>query len=123
MNRQMNITKIKAPAWENLKKGSDALVPVIVQDHENDQVLMLAYMNEAAYVKTLESGLMTYYSRSRKQQWIKGETSGHFQHVRELYIDCDDDTILAKVEQVGAACHTGNRTCFFRQIENSREET
>lgn len=78
---------------------------------------MLAYMNEEAYNKTLETGIMTYYSRSRQELWVKGLTSGHFQYVGSLDIDCDNDTILAKVRQVGAACHTGNRTCFYRNIK------
>lgn len=78
---------------------------------------MLAYMNEQAYEETLESKKMHYYSRSRKSQWLKGETSGHFQYVKELRLDCDSDTLLARVEQVGAACHTGARSCFFRKLE------
>ncbi len=102
--------------WEELKKGADGLVPVIVQDHEDREVLMLAYMNQEAYEKTLETGTMTYYSRSRNELWVKGMTSGHFQYVKELRIDCDNDTILAKVEQIGAACHTGNRSCFYREL-------
>lgn len=102
--------------WDDLKKGPDGLVPVIVQDYEDQEVLMLAYMDQEAYEKTLETGTMTYYSRSRKELWIKGLTSGHFQYVKELRIDCDNDTILAKVEQIGAACHTGNRSCFYREL-------
>ena len=103
--------------WDELKKNSDGLIPVIVQDAENNQVLMMAYMNEEAYSHTLKTKQMTYYSRSRQELWIKGMTSGHFQYVKELWIDCDLDTILAKVEQVGAACHTGNRSCFYREID------
>ncbi|MBQ6322540.1 MAG: phosphoribosyl-AMP cyclohydrolase [Lachnospiraceae bacterium] len=102
--------------WDAFKKGSDGLVPVIVQDAENDEVLMLAYMNQEAYEKTLREGKMTYWSRSRQELWTKGDTSGHYQYVRELRIDCDEDTILARVEQIGAACHTGNKSCFFRRI-------
>lgn len=102
--------------FDEIKTNADGLVPVIVQDHENGEVLMLAYMNEEAYNLTLERGVMTYYSRSRNELWLKGETSGHFQYVRELFLDCDLDTILAKVEQVGVACHTGARSCFFNQI-------
>lgn len=102
--------------WENLKKNSDGMVPVVVQDAENLEVLMVAYMNEAAYQKTMETGLMTYWSRSRNELWLKGDTSGHYQYVRSLSADCDLDTILAKVEQVGAACHTGKRSCFFQDI-------
>ena len=77
---------------------------------------MMAYMNEEAFEKTLATGTMTYYSRSRQKLWLKGETSGHFQYVRSLSIDCDNDTILAKVHQIGAACHTGNRSCFFTSL-------
>ncbi len=102
--------------WEELKTNSEGLIPVIVQDYKTQEVLMLAYMNKAAYLHTLKSGRMTYYSRSRREQWIKGETSGHFQYVKELKADCDKDTILAKVSQVGAACHTGNYSCFFNEI-------
>ena len=107
-------------SWEDLKKNSDGMVPVIVQDHVSGEVLMLAYMNREAYESTLRTGRMTYWSRSRDELWIKGETSGHYQYVRELRIDCDNDTVLAKVEQIGAACHTGNRSCFYRIINNSR---
>lgn len=103
-------------SWDKLKKNVDGMVPVIVQDYENNDVLMLAYMNEEAYLKTLDTGIMTYWSRSRNELWVKGDTSGHYQYVKSLYLDCDLDTILAKVDQVGAACHTGNRTCFFNEI-------
>ena len=102
--------------WEDLKKDPQGLVPVIIQDAENGQVLMMAYMNEQAYEDTLRTGLMHYYSRSRREQWLKGETSGHYQYVKSLTADCDYDTILAKVSQVGAACHTGSRSCFFNEI-------
>ena len=103
-------------SWDQLKKNSDGMVPVIVQDYRTDQVLMLAYMNEEAYNKTLQTGKMTYFSRSRNQLWLKGETSSHFQYVKSLTADCDLDTILAKVKQVGAACHTGSYSCFFNEI-------
>lgn len=102
--------------WSEFKLGSDGLVPVVVQDYKTDEVLMVAYMNEEAYNKTLETGKMTYYSRSRQELWVKGLTSGHFQYVKELVVDCDFDTILAKVSQTGAACHTGNKSCFFHEI-------
>ncbi|MCD8130704.1 MAG: bifunctional phosphoribosyl-AMP cyclohydrolase/phosphoribosyl-ATP diphosphatase HisIE [Lachnospiraceae bacterium] len=102
--------------WENFKKDPQGLVPVIVQDYKTGQVLMAAYMNEQAYLDTLRTGKMNYYSRSRKAQWLKGETSGHFQYVRSLTADCDMDTILASVRQVGAACHTGSYSCFFNEI-------
>lgn len=102
--------------WGDLKKNSDGMVPVIVQDYRTDEVLMLAYMNEEAFHTTLHIGKMTYYSRSRQELWTKGLTSGHIQYVKSLTADCDYDTILAKVSQVGAACHTGNRSCFFNEI-------
>ena len=104
--------------WNNLKtiSDSDGLVPVVVQDYKNSEVLMVAFMNEEAFNKTLETGNMTYYSRSRGKLWLKGEESGHFQYLKSMYVDCDADTLLAKVEQVGAACHTGNRTCFYTNI-------
>ncbi len=102
--------------WADLKKNSDGMVPVIVQDYRTDEVLMLAYMNEESFNHTIHSGRMTYYSRSRQELWVKGMTSGHIQYVKSLTADCDYDTILAKVSQVGAACHTGNRSCFFNDI-------
>ena len=103
-------------SWEDLKLNSDGMVPVIVQDYRTDEVLMLAYMNKEAFDTTINLGKMTYWSRSRDELWTKGLTSGHFQYVKSLTADCDFDTILAKVSQVGAACHTGNRTCFFNSI-------
>ena len=116
--------KKAAFAWEDFKKGPDGLLPVVVQEEATDQVLMVAYMNEEAYNLTVETGKMTYYSRSRQSLWIKGETSGHFQYVRSLYGDCDMDTLLARVEQFGAACHTGSHSCFFQSVvqdeKNSR---
>lgn len=102
--------------FSEFKLNSDGLIPVIVQDHKTNEVLMMAYMNEEAFDSTVKTGRMTYYSRSRKCQWVKGETSGHFQYVKSLAIDCDKDTLLAKVEQIGAACHTGNRSCFYTTI-------
>ena len=99
----------------NFDKGN-GLVPVIVQDVQTGAVLMLAYMNEESLRMTMDTGRATYYSRSRQELWIKGETSGHYQYVKKLVADCDMDTILAKVSQVGAACHTGSRSCFFNEI-------
>lgn len=102
----------------NFTKG-DGLVPVIVQDAETKDVLMMAYMNEQAWEKTLQTGKATFWSRSRRSLWLKGETSGHVQLVKDIYIDCDDDTILLSVEQLGgAACHTGYRSCFYRKYKN-----
>jgi len=102
--------------WSDFKKNSDGHVTVVVQDYKTDEVLMVAYMNEEAFTRTIQTGKMTYFSRSRNQLWIKGETSGHYQYVKSLTADCDFDTILAKVSQVGAACHTGSRSCFFNEI-------
>lgn len=103
-------------SWEEFKKNSDGMVPVIVQDFKTDAVLMMAYMNKEAYEKTLSTGKMTYWSRSRDELWVKGDTSGHYQYVKSLTADCDKDTILAKVSQIGPACHTGSYSCFFNSI-------
>lgn len=105
-----------AVAWKDFKLNSDGLIPVIIQDYRTSEVLMLAYMNEEAFDATLHTGLMTYYSRSRQSLWLKGETSGHFQYVKSLSLDCDNDTLLAKVNQIGAACHTGARSCFYQTL-------
>lgn len=102
--------------FSDFKLNADGLIPAIVQDYRTGEVLMLGYMNEESYAKTIESGKMTYFSRSRQELWLKGETSGHFQYVKSLALDCDNDTILAKVHQVGAACHTGHRSCFFQKL-------
>ena len=104
----------------DFEKGN-GLVPAIVQDAISGEVLMLGYMNEESLRKTLETGLATYWSRSRNELWTKGETSGHYQHVQEIRIDCDEDTLLIKVFQDGAACHTGNRSCFYRLLEDNNE--
>ncbi len=101
--------------FSEMKKNNDGLLPVVVQDYKTKEVLMVAYMNEEAYNITVETGKMTYYSRSRSKLWIKGETSGHFQYVKSLTVDCDKDTLLAKVRQIGPACHTGSPTCFFTE--------
>ena len=108
--------------WSDFKKNSEGLVPVVVQDYRTLEVLMVAYMNEDAYENTLSCGKMTYFSRSRNELWLKGATSGHFQYVKSLTADCDLDTILAKVSQTGAACHTGNRSCFFQEITKKEYE-
>ena len=95
------------------------LIPAIVQDYNTGDVLMLAYMNPDAFNATLSTGKATYYSRSRQTLWVKGETSGNIQRIKEIYIDCDDDTVLLKVEQLGgAACHTGHRSCFYKKVED-----
>ena len=95
------------------------LIPAIVQDHASGDVLMLGYMNAEAFSATLESGQATFFSRSRQALWVKGQTSGHVQHVKSVHIDCDQDAILVRVEQVGgAACHTGHRSCFYRRVDH-----
>lgn len=111
-----------ALTWEDLKKDPQGLVPVIAQDAKNGDVLMMAYMNEQAYNDTLRTGMMHYYSRSRGEQWLKGETSGHYQHLQSLTADCDRDTLLARIDQIGAACHTGSRSCFFQKIVDKNGE-
>ena len=103
-------------SFSAFKLNDDGLIPVIVQDFRTAEILMLAYMNEKAYEQTLREGMMTYWSRSRQELWRKGDTSGHYQYVKSLDIDCDRDTILAKVEQIGAACHTGHRSCFYTNL-------
>jgi phosphoribosyl-AMP cyclohydrolase len=95
-----------------LKRTADGLVPAIVQQHDTGEVLMLGWMDDEALHRTLTSGRSTFWSRSRQEYWVKGETSGHRQHVVEVRLDCDGDTLLVKVDQEGAACHTGERTCF-----------
>ena len=108
--------------FSEFKLNSDGLIPVVVQDYATDEVLMMAYMNEESYNLTLKTGRMTYYSRSRQEIWLKGLTSGHYQYVISLSLDCDNDTILAKVRQTGAACHTGAHSCFFKELA-SKEMT
>jgi len=107
---------------EQLKFNEQGLIPAIVQDVENGDVLMMAWMNREALQRTIETGKATYWSRSRRKLWVKGETSGHFQEVQGVYIDCDADVVLLKVRQAGAACHEGYRSCFFRQIDAEQDE-
>jgi len=113
---------MKKPMNETIQlkfNKTGGLVPAIVQDNETGEILMLAYMNQDAFNATLSTGKATYYSRSRQTLWVKGETSGNVQLVKEIRIDCDDDTVLIKVEQLGgAACHTGHRSCFYKKVEN-----
>ena len=99
-----------------LKTDQSGLIPAIIQDDENKEVLMVGYMNHEAVRKTLESGRVCFWSRSRQEYWIKGETSGHTQTVRSVAFDCDGDALLIKVEQKGGACHVGFRSCFFREV-------
>jgi phosphoribosyl-ATP pyrophosphohydrolase/phosphoribosyl-AMP cyclohydrolase len=107
----------------SLRFNEQELIPAIVQDVASGQVLMLAYMNREALYKTLATGIAHYWSRSRAKLWQKGETSGHIQYVREIRYDCDADTLLMRVEQVGVACHTGQRSCFFRSLFESAQHT
>lgn len=112
---KFNLFRSSLP-FSSFKLNEDGLIPVIVQDFRTAEILMMAYMNEEAYEQTLREGMMTYWSRSRRELWRKGDTSGHYQYVKSLDIDCDRDTILAKVEQIGAACHTGHRSCFYTNL-------
>ncbi len=106
-----------------LRFDSDGLVPAIAQQHDSGEVLMVAWMNEAAIRETLGTGRVCYWSRSRRQLWRKGESSGQVQELREFLVDCDGDTLLLKVDQTGVACHTGRRSCFFRAVRDGRLET
>ena len=100
-------------------KKTDGLIPAIVQEYDTGEILMLAYMNEEAWEATLKTGEATYFSRSRQELWIKGKTSGNVQLVKEIRIDCDNDTVLLKVDQIGgAACHKGYKSCFYKKVEN-----
>ena len=103
---------------DDLKYNSDGLIPAIIQDCQNGQVLMMAWMNRESLQRTLDTGLCTYWSRSRQKFWVKGETSGHLQHVRRIAVDCDKDCLLIEVEQVGAACHDNYRSCFHRDLKD-----
>jgi len=105
----------------DFSKINGDLLPAIAQDYKTGEILMVAFMNEEAFNKTIETGLATYWSRSRNELWTKGLTSGNVQKVKEIYTDCDLDTVVMKVEQIGGgACHTGKRTCFYRKIENDK---
>ena len=102
----------------NFKKMG-GLIPAVVQDYKTGEVLMLAFMNQAAWETTLTTGKATYYSRTRQELWIKGKTSGNMQIIKEIRVDCDDDTVVLKVDQVGgAACHTGHKSCFYKKVED-----
>lgn len=103
----------------NFAKSADGLIPAIAQDWQTGEVLMLAYINEESWKLTLETGKATYWTRSRKKLWVKGESSGNVQLVKEILVDCDEDTVVFKIEQIGdAACHEGFRSCFFRKVED-----
>jgi phosphoribosyl-AMP cyclohydrolase len=105
----------------NFGKSKDGLLPAVVQEYKTGEVLMLAYINKLAWEKTLKTGKAHYWSRSRNILWLKGETSGHIQLIRDIFVDCDEDTVVFKVEQLGgAACHTGHRSCFYRQVKGDK---
>ena len=117
MSAEMETIQITPETIGKLKYDSNGLIPAIVQDYENNEILMMAYMNIDSLRETIKVGKTCFWSRSRKQYWVKGETSGHFQFVKEIFYDCDCDTLLIKVRQVGAACHTNKRNCFYRKID------
>ncbi len=102
---------------KDLKFDKNGLIPAIIQDYRTREVLMLAYMNLTSLQRTLKYGKTCFWSRSRKEYWVKGSTSGHYQYIKSVTYDCDSDALLIKVRQVGAACHTGNRSCFYRKME------
>jgi phosphoribosyl-AMP cyclohydrolase len=105
----------------DFSKSADGLIPAIVQDYITNEVLMLAYINQLAWEETLKTGKAHYWSRSRSKLWLKGESSGHIQKIHEILVDCDDDTVIYKVEQLGgAACHTGHRSCFYRIVDGEK---
>ncbi len=108
---------------KGLKYDENGLIPAVIQDFANNEVLMVAYMNDVAVRKTIETKRAHFYSRSRKKLWLKGESSGHVQKVREIRFDCDADCLLVKVEQVGGACHTGYRSCFYRKLKDNKGNT
>ena len=112
----------KSEILSQIKFNKEGLIPVIIQDEKTDQVLMLAYMNRESLGKTLEEGRTCFYSRSRRELWFKGDTSGNIQAVKKILLDCDNDTLLVLVEQKGVACHTGNYSCFFKEIKGDKIE-
>lgn len=113
----LDVKTFESPfSFEEFKLNSDGMLTVVTQDYKTNEVLMVAYMTKEAFDQTVETGVMTYYSRSRDELWVKGDTSGHYQYVKSLTIDCDKDTLLAKVRQVGNACHTGHYSCFFTDL-------
>ncbi len=112
----MSATSLDPAITARLTRNSDGLVPAIAQQYDTGEVLMLGWMDAEALHRTLTTGRCTYWSRSRQEYWVKGDTSGHVQHVKSVALDCDGDTVLVKVDQVGAACHTGDRTCFDADV-------
>ncbi len=125
LNRSLKKDKTKINSEEDLARLIDwqkvnFLIPVIVQDYLTGEVLMLGYMNEEALRKSLQEGKITYYSRTRKGPWTKGDTSGNFQYIKGVWLDCDNDSLLIKVKQVGQVCHTGRKTCFYKKYTNKK---
>lgn len=111
------MTKINSKTINKLKFDKSGLIPAIIQDYKKNDVLMVAYMNKESIKRTIKFGKTCFWSRSRKEYWVKGLTSGHFQFIKSVAYDCDKDALLIKVRQLGAACHTGNRSCFYRKIK------
>ena len=111
-------------SWiDEIKFDANGLVPAIIEDSKTHEILMMAYMNREALLKTIKSGKTHFYSRSRRKLWLKGESSGHIQRVKRIALDCDGDTLLVSVAQVGGACHTGYRSCFFRVLSDGKQWT
>lgn len=119
-DKKIENIEITKRTLHKLRFNNDGLIPAVVQDYKTKDVLMLAYMNIDSLKATIKTGKACYWSRSRKTFWTKGETSGHFQHIKSIWFDCDCDTLLIKVEQIGAACHTFQTSCFYRQIKNKK---
>lgn len=121
----MNKSASVAPSFlEQIRWNADGLVPAIAQDYQNDEILMVAWMNREALALTVEEQRAIYWSRSRQKLWRKGEESGHVQQIKEIRLDCDEDVIILKVEQLGGiACHTGRRSCFYRKLHNGQWQT
>jgi len=118
--KSVETIQITARNLNKLKFSADGLIPAIVQDYRSKEVLMMAYMNIDSLRNTLKIGKTCFWSRSRKEYWVKGMTSGHFQHVKSVSYDCDCDTLLIKVRQVGVACHTFRKSCFYRKIKENQ---
>lgn len=116
INSDKEIKEVVMEILDRLKYDENGLIPAIIQDAENGQVLMVGYMNRQAVERTIKEKMVCFWSRSRQKFWVKGETSGHFQLVQDIYVDCDQDALLIKVTQIGATCHEGYRSCFYRKI-------
>ena len=116
MRDNADVTTLDPTVAERIHWNAEGLLPAVVQQHDTGEVLMLAWMDDVSLARTLATGRATYWSRSRQDYWVKGETSGHVQHVKEIRLDCDGDTLLVKVHQDGVACHTGERTCFDADV-------